>query len=537
MKRVAAITVLLVAVAAVVVLASGAGDSGGYRVRAIFNNAFTVIPGEDVKVAGVKVGSIESLDLTADHKAAVVLRIDRPGFQDFRQDAECTIRPQSLIGERFVECTPTQARAEGEAAAPPLETIRSGPGKGQHLLPASQNSRPIDVDLVNNVLRLPQRQRLTIILNELGAGFAGRGEDLRTLIRNFDPALRETDKVLAILGDQNRVLADLARNSDTVLAPLARERAHVAGFVDKANTTAQATAQRRPAFEASLRKLPGFLEQLQPTMQRLGGLSDQMTPVLTDLGDQAPAINRFVRQLGPFSEAGLPALKTLGEASVPGREALVKSKPIVTDLRDLAQNARPLSGNLRALLESFKDTGGVERALDYIFFQMAAINGFDSVGHYLRAELLLNACSTYAVKPASGCAATFQEASNAGSARAATAASAKGRSPWLVAMDRLLHGASLQSLLTGENGKPGKGRDRANGKSTPTRTTGSPALPPLLSPSPSAPADGGGNGTGASPSPATPASPAPAAPSQSGGQGDGGSNSAKGLLDYLLGGG
>ena len=49
-----------------------------YRVRAIFMNAFSVIPGEDVKIAGVKVGKIESLDVTPDHKAAVVLRIDQP---------------------------------------------------------------------------------------------------------------------------------------------------------------------------------------------------------------------------------------------------------------------------------------------------------------------------------------------------------------------------------------------------------------------------------------------------------------------------
>ena len=101
MKRVLAIAGVLVAASALVVFGTGAdGDGGGtYRVRAIFMNAFSVIPGEDVKVAGVKVGKVESLDVTPDHKAAVVLRIDRPGFDDFREDASCTIRPQGLIGE------------------------------------------------------------------------------------------------------------------------------------------------------------------------------------------------------------------------------------------------------------------------------------------------------------------------------------------------------------------------------------------------------------------------------------------------------
>ena len=129
MKRVLAIAGVLLAAAALVVFATGAGDDGGgYRVRAIFMSAFSVIPGEDVKIAGVKVGKIESLDVTPDHKAAVVLGIDRPGFDDFRADAECTIRPQSLIGERFVECTPTQPRPQNAQPAPKLRRIEKGPG-------------------------------------------------------------------------------------------------------------------------------------------------------------------------------------------------------------------------------------------------------------------------------------------------------------------------------------------------------------------------------------------------------------------------
>src|SRR6476646_516904 len=112
MRRVLGIALTLCVSAAALLLATGASDGGaaGYKVRAIFNNAFSVIPGADVKIAGVKVGKIESLDVTPEQKAAVVLRIDKAGFGDWRTDAHCTIRPQSLIGEKFVECTPTQPR-------------------------------------------------------------------------------------------------------------------------------------------------------------------------------------------------------------------------------------------------------------------------------------------------------------------------------------------------------------------------------------------------------------------------------------------
>ena len=448
MKRILAMASVLLAAGALAVFGTGAGDDGGhYRVRAIFMNAFSVIPGEDVKIAGVKVGKIESLDVTPDHKAAVVLRIDRPGFDDFRADAECTIRPQSLIGEKFVECTPTQPRPENAQPAPPLRKIQRGDGKGQYLLPVTQTTKPVDLDLVNNTLRLPYRERLAIIINELGTGLAGRGGDLRQAITNADPALKETDKVLAILAEQNRVLADLARNGDTILAPLARDRARVADFVTQAARTGEATAERSDALEQNIAKLPAFLRELTPTMQALGGFADQATPVFTDLGKEAPSINRFIKELGPFSQAGIPALQSLGAAADVGGPALTKSKPIITDVGQLASGAKPLTSNLAALTTSLKDTGGIERLMDYLFYQVAAINGFDADGHYLRAGLILNACSQYAIASSPDCLATFSNSGSA-SARSASATSVPGyadtrRSDSLRQLDAYFHGKTL----------------------------------------------------------------------------------------------
>jgi ABC-type transporter Mla subunit MlaD len=456
MRRALAILAILGA-GTVAVLGTGAGndDSGTYEVRAIFQNAFSLVPGEDVKIAGVKVGKIKSLDVTAEQQAAVVLAIDTPGFKDFRSDAECTIRPQSLIGEKFVECTPTQPRPAGENPPPELKKVPDGqPGAGQRLLPVEQTSRPVDIDLVNNVMRLPYRQRLGIIINEFGTGLAGRGQDLREVIRNADPALKSTDKVLKLLAEQNKVLADLARDSDVTLGPLARERKHVAGFIEQANTVARATAERRGAFEQQFAKLPTFLRELRPTMERLGGFADQATPVLRDLGDVAPQVSRFVKALGPFSASSTVALKSLGKATIPGRKALKAAQPIVSDLRDFGAVAEPLSSNLSALLTSLRDTGGIERLMDYIFYQVAAINGYDSFGHYLRAELIVNLCSTYATpdNANASCSANFQEPARASAARngnmtAEQALHQEGRSLYLRRMDAILRGMSPQEAI------------------------------------------------------------------------------------------
>ena len=280
-------------IVAAVVLIAARGSNPPYQVRAIFDNAGFVIPGEDVKIAGVKVGKIADLDVTDDDKAAVVLQIDEPGYRDFRSDASCIVRPQSLIGERFVECTPTQARAVGEKPPPALSKIEDGPGKGQYLLPVTNTQQTVDIDLIGDVMRQPERERLSLILNELGTGLAGRGRDLNEVIRRADPALQQTDRVLRILARQNRVLNELAVNSDTVLAPLARERAHVAGAIRNSSEVAEATAERRGDLEADIQTLPRV-----PRPARADDAAARLAVGPDDAAADRPAFGRAAGQPG-----------------------------------------------------------------------------------------------------------------------------------------------------------------------------------------------------------------------------------------------
>ncbi|MGB2710315.1 MAG: MlaD family protein, partial [Conexibacter sp.] len=412
-KRLIAIAGLVLAVLVVVVLGTGAsgGEDKAYRIRAIFDTASFLVPGEDVKIAGVKVGAIESLDITKARKASIVLRIDDPAFKSFKADATCTIRLQSLIGEKYVACKPTQPRSSDAPQPPPLRQIRDGEHKGQYLLPVTNTSSPVDVDLLNDIMREPQRQRFAIILNELGVGLAGNGEELRAVVRRANPALREFDRVLKILADQNRVLADLARDSDAALASVGQQGASISRFIDKAGETAAATAARGDDLERNFEKFPAFLEQLRPTARRLGEFAAAGTPVMTDLRAAAPSINRIFAQLGPFSEAALPTFRTLGTASDAAREALNRSQPVIEDITALGTKLKPLANSLSDGLVDLQKQHGIERLLDVILFTTGTTNGFDDVSHYLRAFLHLpGSCTKYqVVAEDASCKATFTE--------------------------------------------------------------------------------------------------------------------------------
>ena len=416
-RRVAAVALVLVlGTAAAAYAAAGGGADDPYLVRAVFDNASFVIPGEDVKVAGVEVGTIDALDLTPDNKAVVVLRIDDPAFTPFRTDARCRVGLMSLIGEQFVECEPTQPRADGEPLPPELPVVEDGPGEGQHLLDVEHTVTPVGIDLINNIMRLPQRERLRLIINELGAGLAGNGEALNAAIKRADPALRQADALVRVLAEQDEVLGRLVDESDAVLAPLAERRKALGGFIAHAGETAAAAAAEGDALEASLEKLPAFLRELRPAADRLGALAGELTPAVATLADQAPAVNASIARLGPFSESATSAVTTLGDVADRGRRTFPRIEPLVDDLGELSTPLQPLARNLAALGTSFDAAGGIEELMRAIYFYTGSINGVDALGHYLRAGFGANQCVDRAFEPAPGCEATFDSTGEAASA-------------------------------------------------------------------------------------------------------------------------
>jgi ABC-type transporter Mla subunit MlaD len=390
----------------VVLLLSGIGVIGsgahGYTVQALFDDAGFAVPGEEVRIAGATVGTISELSVTKQNLAAVTLTINNRDFTPFYANATCTIRPQSLIAERYVDCTP------GTVGHGRLRRIASGYGVGSYLLPVTQTSSPVDPDIVQDISQDSVRESLSVILNELGTGLAGRGSDLNAVILRADPALAQTEDVFRILGSQNRVLAQLATDSNKVLGPLAKARNSLADFVVRANTTATASARRSAQISQSIKLLPGFLRQLKPLMADLGQLASQGTPVMTSLGSGAGAVDSEFKSLVPFATQAQSALKNLGNAAQQSESSLVASQPLVNQLERLGGAAVPSSTSLKSLLTSLRTTGGIQQFMSLLFYGASATNGYDADGHYVRIAPVVGSCNAYAKVPVAGCSAKFQ---------------------------------------------------------------------------------------------------------------------------------
>jgi phospholipid/cholesterol/gamma-HCH transport system substrate-binding protein len=398
-RRIVVIVVVLCAAVAAAAYArsSGATSSDNPKYTVELDNAFGVVRGADLKVAGVRAGKIDDLRLDPkSHRALVDFEITQDGFGSLRKDVFCESRPQSLIGEYYIDCKPGKSD----------EKLKPGA-----TIPVAQTASTIPLDLVNNILRKPYRERLAIVLDELGIGVAGRAQDINDVIRRASPALRETDAVLDKLSRQNETLKQLITDADTVVGDLAANRKDVGRFVVETKNAASASAERREDLAAGIRRLPTFLRELRPTMADLGAAADANTPALRNLDASAGQLATLLENVKPFSEATQDNLESLAEAARKGRPAVSAARPVVAELTKATAKAPELANNAAISLEHLDDRKyaaekdprspggqgytGLEAPLQWIFDQSQAINIFDENGYMLKVSLFHSQCSDY----------------------------------------------------------------------------------------------------------------------------------------------
>ncbi len=108
--------------------------------------------------------------------------------------------------------------------------------------------------------------------------------------------------------------------------------------------------------------------------------------------------------------------------------ALASLGPLLERIRSLGSAAKPFSGNLAELFSSLRSTGGLERLLDLIFLGAGTTNGYDALGHFLRAEGVANLCLSYQLTANGNCdGKLFNTSGLGGSSTSSTSASTASR--------------------------------------------------------------------------------------------------------------
>jgi virulence factor Mce-like protein len=371
MRRISACIALLAAGVAALALASGSGAKSDYKVAVLFDTAKGMVAGQQVKVAGAVVGKVENIDLAPGPKARMVLSVDSD-FAPFRATARCSIRPEGLISENFVECEPgtgAELRSEG---ADRLPTV-----------PLDRTTVPVSLQDVLNVFAMPTAERLRVLISDLGMATAGRGNDLNAMLRRANPALSASQRVLAIFDDQRKQVADAIAQTDRVLGRIGAQDRDVRTFVDRATDVATTTAGHRAALSASIERLPAMLDAVRPGLRSLDRAATNATPLLDSLRSSAPGLVRLTSTLPSLTRPGIPALESLSSIARRARPVLRRARPVTSQLRKASAQLGPLTPEVDRLLVSLRETGGIEGTMR-LFYTLAVLTGsYDDTSHLI----------------------------------------------------------------------------------------------------------------------------------------------------------
>lgn len=415
------------ALAAVLASASAQGSSTS-SFDAIFDDARGLIGGQLVKVAGAQAGSIQRVVVVREgsgantsFKAKIEGSIDSK-FMPFRTNATCTIRPQGLIAENYVDCDP---------GSPPAPVLRGTHGQPP-TVPVQNTTEPVSLLDLFNIFNVPTRERFALIINELGIGTAGEGQNFNDVLYRVNPALKLADQVIGILASQRAQLATLIDSTNTIAQEGATHTGAVQSFLDQAAALSSTTAAHRSNLELAIKRLPGLLAAAQPSLQQLDVVARDGTPLVKQIHASVPYLNRVNTDLAPFVQAARPGLARLAVALDQAIPAIRDVTPVVQQLQDYTQRSLPKTELSGQLFTSLQQAGFLENFLGIIYYVGASISRFDATSHLLDFSILNvqnGACTAYATTPVAGCGANYGSAPASVSTSSSTAGAGQQAAP------------------------------------------------------------------------------------------------------------
>jgi phospholipid/cholesterol/gamma-HCH transport system substrate-binding protein len=379
-----AVTAIISATAAVAPVAAQAAE-GKTIVVAEFRDVSPILVGNDVKVTGVQVGKVADINLV-DGVAKLVLELDQTAMP-LHADAAATVRPVSLLGERFVDLNP------GSSDAPLLPS--GAP------IPISQTHLQTDLDQVLNIFDDTTGQGLGAMVATLGEGLKGNGADVDDALKALAPAMAKTDQFVQVLRDQNQILNSLVDSVEPVARSLAAEDgATLDRLVDSTNSLLTTTATNQANLQGTLSELPGTVSAARST---LGNLADAADPTRDNLRSIRPVtdnLNDISDELKNFSDAADPALDKVVPVLEKGTDLLKKVQPVARHLRaagpDFVDTAKGASPILRQASQN------INSVLGFVRNWSLSTNGRDGLSHYFRAHLNINPLTATGQLPGGG---------------------------------------------------------------------------------------------------------------------------------------
>ena len=315
-----------------------------FKVFADFEDAQGVNPGQGqtVRVAGVEIGKLSKVEVQQG-KGVVTMAIE-PKYRNLvKTNAKALLRPRTGLKDMFIELDP------GTPDAPLI--------KEKAHVPVVNTSPDIDPDEVLSALDTDTRDYLQLLINGAGKGLQNRGNDLREVLRRFEPLHRDLAQVQGAVADRRKSMARLVHNYGVLTTELGRHDRDLTRLVNSSNAVFDAFAAERDNVAETVARLPSALNTTADTLAKVERLGQELGPTMTDLRPAFDELEHANAEVRPFARMATPITRN-------------EIRPFVRAARRPVRNLRPAATNLRRAMPDLTDA-----FLEFNrFFNMAAHN-------------------------------------------------------------------------------------------------------------------------------------------------------------------
>jgi phospholipid/cholesterol/gamma-HCH transport system substrate-binding protein len=314
-----------------------------YSVNAEFPSAAAVAPGlgEPVNVAGVKVGTISGTSLRSG-LGIVHMKIDPKKLPRIYRNAHASLVPNTPLMDMQVNIWP---------GSPATGVLAHGA-----TIPVGRTLSPINNDELLSALDADTRTWFTSLVTALAEGTAGRGQDIRALLRNLGPTSEQLRQVGDLLAARRHELASLVHNLGVLNKAASAKDAQIAQVVKAGNTTVGALASQDVALQASIDRLPSVLATTRATLVDTAAFANALSPTANALVPIARRLPQTLRDTNTLVQGALLL-------------PLDQIKPFVDAVTPLTTQLPPLESALRQasplLINSFKVLAYVTNEVAY----------------------------------------------------------------------------------------------------------------------------------------------------------------------------
>jgi phospholipid/cholesterol/gamma-HCH transport system substrate-binding protein len=284
---------------------------GGDTYHASFTDSSGLKPNDEVRIAGVRVGKVNSVDLDGDH-VRVTFKIKTDS--KFGTETGAEIKVKTLLGAMYLSLEPKGSGQLKEGTTIPESRTRSAYDVVEAFSGLAERAQKIDLGQLTTSLNTlakatentPEELKSTLKgLSALSANVAARDDQVNALLTNLR-------KVSGVLADRDQDIVGLMKDGDVLLrAVVARRDAVHTLLVSTSKLSIELTAlvqQTRGDLKPALSNLTGVVNVLKKNQSNLDNSLRLLAPfyrVFDNTLGTGPWFDNWISNLPPGPQLGV----------------------------------------------------------------------------------------------------------------------------------------------------------------------------------------------------------------------------------------